>query len=136
MQTDVLSYSCLNLEEKFVQASGSEKKEGWSSTERYGDFIIPAISSAPLPEECLIPTLKDEGREHWASSVPTWHGARSDVLYILINQAQTHKAHARMYACLQKSAAICVYLHTATQTQHCAVAWPENAEEARSIRAR
>lgn len=80
-------------------------------------FIIPAFSFTLFPKECLIPTLKSGGREHWASSMPTWHGALSDVLYILINQVQTHKANAQKYACIQKIAAICMYLRTTTQTQ-------------------
>lgn len=47
--------------------------------------------TCPLLEEFPIPTLKP-GREHSVSLHPTWHGARADVVYILINQAQTRRA--------------------------------------------
>lgn len=76
------------------------------------------ILSYLLPKECLTATLKYEEQEQRACSVPSWHVACSDVLYILINQAQTHRAHVHMYACIQKCFAICVYLQATAQHSH------------------
>lgn len=64
-----------------------------------------------------------KGRRPRALSLfhPTWRGARSDVLYILINQVQTHGARAHMYVSITEICCHTMYLrnHTLAEDAEC-----------------
>ncbi|GLD46142.1 transcriptional enhancer factor TEF-5-like protein [Lates japonicus] len=93
-----LSYS----RDKIVYVHLANTKTADPSIERYGYFMVPAFSPSPLPKDRLIATLKDEGQDHCAFSVPTWRGARSDVLYILIKPDAIYKETPVQYGKPQK----------------------------------
>lgn len=81
---------CLVLLESYFGEKNSVQASGRSSRRLIFNRALwwlchACYWSSPLPKESLI-TSQDDGRVHWASSMLTWHGARSDVLYVLIKQ--------------------------------------------------
>lgn len=89
MQTNVLSYPGL-----IFRSFGNKKKK-----KRYGDFIKPAFFILPPPDKRFIPPFRRRRTRALSLLHPTWHVARSDVLYILINREQ-HLSGSRSCVCM------------------------------------